>query len=730
MATAPPPRRIRATLALVACCGLILPHAADVAAGASQAQPIFQSGVDVVEVTALVYDDDGNFVGDLSRDEFIVLEEDEPQTLVAFERVLAPASAPVETESTGAAPVARDVATNNLPADGRIFVLVLDGLHVGAQRAGTVREYAQRFIQNHVGPSDLVAVIAPGGSDVPVQEFTNDKTRLLAAVERFSGQKLLSATIARKLDEELGGALLRDGRDPDDEERAYRVSALSDTLGSLARHLGAVERRRKALLLFSEGLDYNVADITGKVQRHAAEVVREMDRAIGSLARANVAVYTIDPRGLGSAEGELNEFNLYNDRPVTDLSEPGVQGEYIQAIRSLRRIAEQTGGFALVDRNDPGEGFARIVRESSNYYLLGYAPPDPGRPGEFRRIEVRTTRPGVKVVARTGYTRPERSEAPRRTAAPSVDLSLPSPGRPGGMSPASPASPTEAGPERVAGLSPELASLLESPLPRPGLPLRVQAIPFRDGGRARVALIIEVAGAGLALAERDGAFRERLEVALATVDEKGRAGNGTSAQLGLSLSPEQAAAVKATGVRWLTNLALPAGRHQIRVAARAQGSARGGMVTQDIVVPRFQGDTLSLSGVVLTSLPSMLMVTEGDAGFPVKLQTPPSAVRRFVAGDRVTAAAVVYVPEDAPGQVVFSARIERVSDGMGTEIVRQPLASETRNGEQSIGFSFGTGALVAGEYVLRVAARAEGDSKAVERLVPFVVVPGGRAGPP
>jgi hypothetical protein len=48
----------------------------------------------------------------------------------------------------------------------------------------------------------------------------------------------------------------------------------------------------------------------------------------------------------------------------------------------LRQIAESTGGFAAVDRNDIRPAFERIIEESSNYYVLGYT----GETGEARRI--------------------------------------------------------------------------------------------------------------------------------------------------------------------------------------------------------------------------------------------------------------------------------------------------------------------------------------------------------
>ena len=159
------------------------------------------------------------------------------------------------------------------------------------------------------------------------------------------------------------------------------------------------------MLLFSEGSDYDTTDVTGVVQRNANDVVRATQRAIVALTGANVSVYAIDPRGLTSAEGDLLETPLYRRYPSV-VAGPSPEAELATSLRTLREVSEATGGFAGVNGNDANETFVRIVDDTSNYYLLRYVPVRPLKPGEFRTITVRVSRPDVNVVARKGYGAP------------------------------------------------------------------------------------------------------------------------------------------------------------------------------------------------------------------------------------------------------------------------------------------------------------------------------------
>ena len=686
--------------------------------------PRFRAATNLVDVAVVVRDRDGRMVTDLTAADFQVTEDGIPQTIAAFGRVTyKPASA------APAPPIPADVSTNENVADGRIFVLLLDGLHVSPVGVTHVRRYARQFVEQHVGPHDLVAVLAPGAESAATQDFTNDKARLIAAIERFSGTKLRSATL--ELDEERRlaadtGTPLHGGKDPSDEERADRARRLSSILQSLAAHLNRVERRRKALLLFSEGIDYNLDDLMGGVQRNASDVSRAIEQAVGALMRTNVSLYTIDPRALSSGDASTTEATPYHiapnapradgTRPRLDFSEPSVDAEYAASIRSLRQLAEPTGGFAVVDQNDYRGAFDRIVADSSDYYIVGYSPSRPPKPGEFHRISVRVGRPDVSVVARKGYSVP--AAAAVGSVASDTSIEEPLSGAPRTRSRAAPPInlSSTASPAAPKGPSAPLAALLASPLPAAGLTMRVHATPFRSSGdKADVQLTIEVLGSALAFAEKGGHHEERIELALLTVDERGRAGNGHSTTIDLRLTPEELQRVRTTGVRWISHLDLSPGRYQVRVAGRSASTGTSGLVTADVVVPRFD-KTVGLSGVSLTSLPASLMITRGEARLAEVLQLPPTATRTFVRGDRIRAAVEVYA-SSANQSFEIRATLEQTDGRVVHRMTeRVSFANDGRRG--TAGFTIDTASLAPGGYLLRIGgAQLDGS----ERIVPLEI---------
>ena len=287
----------------------VAPSAAQVGPDGIQ-RPTFRAQIDYVEVSAIVTDDDGNLVSDLTKGDFQILENGKPQTISVF----TPVSIPFErTERTlvEGRPLKFDVANNQGARDGRVYVIVLDDYHIGPTRSGQVKKAAREFIEKHVAANDQVAVIHASGRSNASQEFTTNKDLMLAAVDKFIGMKIRSATLERLADYrnrvEYVNALQSAAGDENaardkaldmlDPERAFNARSAMDTLRNLSRLLESINGSRKPVLFFSEGIDYNIVDIMGVTtgSRSASDVLYAMRDAIGAATRSNVAYYTDRP---------------------------------------------------------------------------------------------------------------------------------------------------------------------------------------------------------------------------------------------------------------------------------------------------------------------------------------------------------------------------------------------------------------------------------------------------
>ncbi len=133
-----------------------------------------------------------------------------------------------------------------------------------------------------------------------------------------------------------------------------------------------------------------------------------------------MAIYGIDPRGLTDLGDESIELGSFPDDTSLGVGQGSLQNELRLSQDSLRTLSEETGGFAVVNKNDFTTAFQRIVEDNSSYYVLAYYPPD-ARPGRTHKIDVRVTRPGLTVRARKAYLTPKKVDPPKTTAQQPVD---------------------------------------------------------------------------------------------------------------------------------------------------------------------------------------------------------------------------------------------------------------------------------------------------------------------
>ena len=326
----------------------------------------FRVEVNYVEIDATVTDAQGNFVRDLTKDDFAVVEEGKPQELsvlslvdIPIERPDAPLYSPTTIEP--------DVRSNTKEFNGRVFVLVLDDLQTHFARSVRVRAAAKLFIERYLGANDIAAIVETGARKDGAQDFTSNRTLLLKAVSNFAGQKLRSATLD-KIDDYYMQREVNPGavpRDLNEADRAFRARNTLATLRQVADYLAGVRGRRKSVVYFSEGIDY---DVNNTIQnRYASELLGEMQSAIAAATRANVSFYGIDPRGLTTLGDEGIDITSVPDDPTLGLGMASLSDELRRSQDTLRAISEETGGFAAVNRNDFRDAFSKVIQDNSGY---------------------------------------------------------------------------------------------------------------------------------------------------------------------------------------------------------------------------------------------------------------------------------------------------------------------------------------------------------------------------
>jgi VWFA-related protein len=714
--------------------------------GPGQPPITFKTEVNYVEVDAVVTNEKGDFVKNLKADDFTVLEDGKPVKIELFNQVDIPRE-PQDRFMFMNRPVKLDVKSNRDPFAGRLYVIVLDDLHTGALRSPLVKKAAHQFIEKYFHANDVAAIVYTSGRTNASQEFTNNPALLLASIDKFIGNKLRSATL-NKLDTynqqrsmssssdsgsgDSSNSPSNSGnkiQDSDDFQRGYNARNALDTLRNVADFLSGIRGRRKALLYFSEGIDYPIYDIFDA--RDASQVVQSTKDAITAAARANVNFFTIDPRGLVGLPDENMDLTAPPEDPSLRLDTQGLMDELRLSQDSLRTLAEETGGIALVNTNDFAGYFDRVVRANSTYYVIGYYPPDAKRDGRFHKIDVRVKPlPGqakLNVVARKGYAN-ARGKSPEEKAKEEAEKVARDAKKAGAVQTSAP-----------------LRDVLNSPLQQSGVTIDVQAAPFKNSNKdASVALAIEIDPQRLnfkpAKAEdkkthqQVDVFEDNIELSFFSISDSGKPLGGTRSEVALRLRPQNYQLVKAFGLRLNPRITLQPGRYQVRIGVRETGGGDVGTVFYDLDVPDFTKNDLTISGILLTAATAQYIPTPQPDEVLTKelLPLPATSRREFIQGDTLALFAEVYdnMPPNKPHKIDITTRL--IAED-GREVFKNEEARDSSELKASQkGGGFGHTAQIPlkdvnpGRYLLSVDAiprNRDKNTKSVSRETLIVVHP-------
>jgi hypothetical protein len=487
---------------------------------------------------------------------------------------------------------------------------------------------------------------------------------------------------------------------PQDIERV-RNDIVMGALKALSIRLGSLREGRKSIILVSEGFtallppQMNRADASQPVdprqvaiaagaqdsdrQRTAewfqqSDVMMRLREVYQDANRNNTSIYSLDPRGLA-----VSEFQI-DDVPFSSPPSFATDSRVLQMTQdTLRVLAEETDGRAIVNRNTLAQGLAQIVSDSSFYYLLGYNSTQAQNDGKFHEIKVRVKRPNVDVRARKGYW--------ALTAADVMKVNTPTP-------------------DLAKPVSQALATLATSAIA--GKYVRTWVGTERaENGKTRVTLIWEP------LPQVAGARREQPgRVALLAADASGALifrGNSPDTALASAGGARPApAAAAATAPQRIVFDAAP-GKVELRLTVQEAGT--GGTLDQEIRtidVPDLTAPQAAISTprVYRGRTPRDLQTAAADAN------AVPVAGREFSRTERLLIRFDVYAAgtdKPEPTAALLNRTGQKMSD--------VPVAAAQAGGTHQINLGLAT--VPAGEYLVEITVKgASGEAK---ELVPLRV---------
>jgi len=529
----------------------------------------FKTSTQLVIETVGVKDKSGKPIEGLTAKDFVVTEDGMPQTIAFFEYQKLPEtpSGPITTNAPplAATPMPKLPRTQIAPErpgdvryrDRRLLALYFDLVAMPITDQLRALEAAQKFIRTQMTPADLIAImIFDNGAVRVLQDFTDDRERLLSIVETLAVGEDENATVADDSSADTGAAFGQN----DSEFNIFFTDRELSALQTAATMLGKLNEK-KSLIYFASGLRLNGAN--NQAQLHATT---------NAAIKAGVQFWSIDARGLTASA------------PLGDASKgsPGGQAMYtgssaMTAMTNLQRtqdtlwtLAADTGGKALLDVNDLSMGIVNAQKAFSSYYILGYYTSNANLDGKFRRIKI-SLREGVSgdLDYRQGYyAGKEFSKF------------------------------STADKERQL----EDAMMLGDPITELTLAMEVG---YFQLNRAEyfVPVEVKVPGSELALAKKGGAEHTLLDFIGEVKDEFGSTVSNVRDKADVKLSDATAAELAKRPFTYDTGFTMLPGKYTIKMLVRDAETGRIGTYQTTFVIPNLNKEEkrITISSVVLSS---------------------------------------------------------------------------------------------------------------------------------
>jgi len=664
--------------------------------------PRFRVAVDAVRIDAVVTDRDGNIVSDLIADDFEILQDGRKQavTFAQFVPVAAGRAAPavsrdekLKSSAIAGAPALPAASPVRREQIQRTIALVVDDLGLSLESLNYVKKGLHDFVDRSVQAGALVALVRTGGSIDGLQPFTTDRRVLHAAIDNLKWNTFSRSGVDAFEPVNLFPLLFNENS----AATTGDFAALDTLRGNImaAGTLGALNLviqgakplpGRKAVLLVSEGFRLLEPDLKLNGQKRSdlrlaeGRVRTALDRAIDQAARAGVVIYAIDARGLQTGgmvaaddfncavECKTEAFQQTIRDKTADRSDTRRDTQ-----EGMAYLAEQTGGFAVLNTNDIGAGLARAAQDVRDYYVLGYAPETKtfaaeGRTPEYHKIEVRVKRAGLKVRTRREFL-----------GVSDLDASA-----------------------AAQGPAQQLVNAAISPFAATDIAIRATMLPgFSPDRGLFVRALLHIDASALTFAKNaDGKSTAAADVLGMVFDRDGTEVAHLTTAFEAALTTEGARDALREGLAYTLRIPIPrAGAYQVRFAVRDRQSGTFGTAGEFLDLPDVPHGAFAVSGIVLRAHDD---VSPSAADVDRMMISPSQAVRVYRPGTQLTYACDIYNAAQ-PVQLTLSVwrGTEKVLSATPDTLTPPP----GRRPWFSAGGAFKLGdALAPGRYVLQIAA--------------------------
>ena len=519
---------------------------------------------DIVLTNVVVRDKKtGEVLKGLKASDFTILENGKPQKVATFDyqNVNEAAVLQEKTTVTGKASIA-DLLNNNFAAspgqlkDHRLIVMFFDLSSMQPEDIDRAVESAQDYVNKKMQPADLVALVSMATGLSMDQDFTSDKAALLKGLGKYNGTEGTGFANGNEGGNSGGTADDASSFTADDSEyNSLNTDRELYAIRTIAKSLERVDQR-KSMLYFSGGLT-----------RQGIENQASMRAATNEAVKANMAIYSVDSRGLeamppvgNASTGSLRGTAAYSGGAMQSNLDANFGSQ-----ETLATLSSDTGGKAFFDSNDFAPAFQQIQHDTEAYYILGFHSTDTRRDGSYRHLTVKLNRSDAKIEYRPGYYAP-------------ADFQH----------------------QKTEDREQALMQQMQSDLPATDVAIYLQALYFRmEENKFFIPISLIVPGSQIHSVKNGD--REK-----ANIDIMGQVKNAQGIIVGnvrdnVKLALDAAQQVQRKNIQYSTGFTLAPGKYHLKFVVRENQTGAMGSFETDLQVPDLKKVPLKLSSIVLAS---------------------------------------------------------------------------------------------------------------------------------